>query len=54
MGSNQAEQVKKKKILQNEKKLREISGSIKHNNIWIMGIPEGEEREKGGKIYLKK
>ena len=33
--------------MQNENRLREVSDSIKHNNICIIGIPEEEEREKG-------
>lgn len=33
--------------MQNENKLRELSDSIKLNNIHITGIPEGEEGGKG-------
>ena len=35
---------KKKKI--NEDSLRDLWDNIKHNNIGIIGVPEGEEREK--------
>ena len=45
MGSNQAEQMRGKKNLQNDNKFRELSGSIKHNNMCIIGMPEGEERK---------
>ena len=31
--------------MQNENRLRELSNSIKCNNISIVGIPEEEERE---------
>jgi len=31
----------------NEDSLREVWDNIKHTNIHITGIPEGEEREKG-------
>ena len=31
----------------NEDSLRDLWGNIKHNNIRIIGVPEGEEREKG-------
>ena len=31
----------------NEDSLRELWDNIKHNNIRIIGVPEGEEREKG-------
>ena len=36
-----------KQILHNENRLRELSDSIKHNNIHIIGILEEEEKEKG-------
>ena len=28
-------------------RLRELSDLLKRNNIWIIGVPEDEEREKG-------
>ena len=31
----------------NEDSLRDFWDNIKHNNIHIIGVPEGEEREKG-------
>lgn len=37
----------------NEQILRERWNIIKHANIYIMGIPEGEEREKGEEIILE-
>ena len=45
MESNRAEQVRGKKNMQNENKLRELSDSIKCNNIHIIGIPEEERKE---------
>ena len=33
----------------NEDSLRDLWDNIKHNNICIIGVPEGEEREKGPK-----
>ena len=33
----------------NEDTLRVLWDNIKHNNIHIIGVPEGEEREKGPK-----
>jgi len=36
--------------MQNEKRLRELSDSIKHNNICVIGISREEER-KGQKWY---
>ena len=46
MESNQAEQKREKRIM-HENRLRKLSDSIKHNNIYVMGIPEEEETEKG-------
>ena len=54
MESNQAEQTREKRIMQNENRLRKHNGSIKCNNIHIIGVPEEEEREIEKKIYLKK
>ena len=31
----------------NEDSLRDLWDNIKHNNIHIIGVPEGEEKEKG-------
>ena len=31
----------------NEDSLRDLWDNIKHNNIHFIGVPEGEEREKG-------
>ena len=33
----------------NEDSLRDLSDNNKHTNICIIGVPEGEEREKGSK-----
>jgi len=39
----------------NEDSLRDLWDNIKHTNICITGVPEGEEREKGPeKIFEKK
>ena len=48
---------RERKILEQESRLRELSDSIKHNNIPVIGVPEEEEEEsgKGGqKVYLRK
>ena len=44
-----AEQNKEKKMKRNEDSLRDIWDNIKRHNIRIIGVPEGEEREKGPK-----
>ena len=41
------EQNKEKRMKRNEDSLRDLWDNIKHNNIHIIGVPEGEEREKG-------
>uniref|UniRef100_A0A8C9CSQ2 L1 transposable element RRM domain-containing protein n=1 Tax=Phocoena sinus TaxID=42100 RepID=A0A8C9CSQ2_PHOSS len=41
------EQNKEKRMKRNEDSLRDLWDNIKHNNIRIIGVPEGEEREKG-------
>ena len=43
------EQNKEKRMKRNEDSLRDLWDNIKHNNIRIIGVPEGEEREKGPK-----
>ena len=46
------EQNKEKTMKRNEDSLRDLWDNIKHNNIHIIGVPEGEEREKGpNKIF---
>ena len=45
--STAAEQNKEKRMKRNEDSLRDLWDNIKHNNICIIGVPEGEEREKG-------
>ena len=44
-----AEQNKEKRMKRNEDSLRDLWDNIKHNNSHIIGVPEGEEREKGPK-----
>ena len=42
-----AERTKEKRMKRNDDSLRDLWDNIKHNNIHIIGVPEGEEREKG-------
>ena len=49
-----AEQNKEKIMKRNEDSLRDLWDNIKRTNIHIIGVPEGEERErKGLRKYLK-
>ena len=41
------EQNKERRMKRNEDSLRDLWDNIKRNNIHIIGVPEGEEREKG-------
>ena len=41
------EQNKEKRMKRNEDSIRDLWNNIKHNNLCIIGVSEGEEREKG-------
>ena len=41
-----AEQKREKRLKANEESLRELWDNVKCTNICIIGVPEGEEREK--------
>ena len=43
----------KKRLKKNEEGIRELQDNMKHNNICIIGIPEGEE-EQGKEKRLRK
>ena len=40
------EQKREKRLKTNEESLRELWDNVKRTNIHIIGVPEGEEREK--------
>ena len=42
-----AERKREKRLKTNEESLRELWDNVKRTNIRIIGVPEGEEREKG-------
>lgn len=55
MENNEAEEKRERKILDHKCRLKELSDSIKHNNIQIIKVPEEEEEEKRWqKVYLRK
>ena len=41
------EEKREKRLKTNEESFRELWDNVKHTNIPIIGVPEGEEREKG-------
>ena len=41
-----AEQKREKRLKTNEESLRELWDDVKRTNIGIIGVPEGEEKEK--------
>ena len=45
--NTQKEQEKEERLRMNKEGLREMQDNMKHNNIHIIGIPEGEEEEQG-------
>ena len=42
----QPEQNEETRIQKNEERLRILWDNLKHSNIWIIGVPEGEEEEQ--------
>ena len=38
--------MKKQEFKKNEERLRNLQDIFKHSNIWIIGVPEGEEEEQ--------
>ena len=51
--NTQVEQQKEERILKTEESLRNILDNMKHNNIHIMGIPEGVKSEQRVKKLLE-
>ena len=47
-------QAKKKENLKYEEYLRDRWDNMKSNNIYIIGVPEGQEREQGIKNLIEK
>ena len=45
--NTQKGQEKEKRLRKNEEVLREMQDNMKHNDICIIGIPEGEQEEQG-------
>ena len=52
MENNEAENKRERNVLNHEYRLRELNYSLKHNNIYIIEVPE-EERGKGAKCLFE-
>ena len=39
--------MKKQEFKKTEERLKNFWDNFKHSNIWIIGVPEGEEEEQG-------
>ena len=52
--NTQNEQEKEKRLRKNEEGSREMHDNMKHNNINMIRIPEGEEEEQGIENLYKK
>ena len=50
----QPEKNEETRIQKNEERLRNLWDNLKCSNIWIIGVPEGEEERKKWKTYLNK
>ena len=50
---NEAERKKEKRIKRNEDNLRDLWDNVKHPNIWIIGVPEEEDKKKGYEKVLE-
>ena len=44
---------KKKRIKRNEDYLRDLWDNVKHHNIWIIGVPEEEDKKKAHEKILE-
>ena len=53
VGINEAERKKEKQIKRNEENLRDLQDNIKHYNIWIIGVPEEEDKKKDHEKILE-
>ena len=52
--NTQPEQNEETKIWKNEERLRNLWENFKHSNIWIIGVPEGEEEEQEIEKFFEK
>ena len=48
------EQNKEKRMQRNENRIRDLWDNTKHINIWIIGVPKEEKKEKGSEKLFEK
>ena len=51
---NESERKKEKRIKRNEDNLRDLWDNVKCPNIWIIGVPEEEDKKKDHEKILEK
>ena len=52
--NTQPEQHEETKIQKNEERMRNLQDNFKHSNIWIIGMPEGEQEKQEIEILFEK
>ena len=50
---NEAERKKEKRIKRNEENLRDLWDNVKCPNIWVIGVPEEEDKKKAHEKILE-
>ena len=45
--------MKKQEFKKNEERLRNLQDNFKHSNVWIIGVPEGEDEKQEIENLLK-
>ena len=50
---NESERKQEKRIKRNEDNLRDLQDDMKRSNIWIIGVPEEEDKKKGHEKILE-
>ena len=50
---NESDRKQEKRIERNEDNLRDLQENMKHSNIWIIGVPEEEDKKKDHEKILE-
>ena len=54
METNETERKKEERIKRNEDNLRDLWDNVKRPNIWIIGVPEEEDKKRDHEKILEK